>query len=149
MHDELPRRKPLPHVPPDGVPIEGQVFFVTVCARPRGVNQLATPRAWETILETILKYQELRYWHVRRVLAMPDHLHALLSFPAEAFMKRRVASFKAWTAKAVGIRWQRDFFDHRIRNLDALEAKSAYIAHNPLRAGLCENPGDWPYQWKR
>lgn len=137
------------HGTPDWLEVEGQVFFLTICCRPRGRNQLAHQIAWAAVLETCLKYEELGYWYMRRVLAMPDHLHALVSFPREALMGRRVASLKAWTAKVAGIEWQTGFFDHRIRHDESLEEKSRYIALNPVRAGLCETPEAWPYAWKR
>ena len=149
MREPLPGRKCLPHVPPDWVDIEGQVFFLTLCCQPRGRSQLANTRTWGVVLDTFLTYEELRYWFVRRVLAMPDHLHALVSFPREMFMRKRIAAFKAWTAKQAGISWQREFFDHRVRHDESLEGKSLYIAMNPVRAGLCEKPEDWPYSWKR
>ncbi|GAA5481432.1 hypothetical protein Hsar01_00641 [Haloferula sargassicola] len=64
-------------------------------------------------------------------------------------MRKRVQSFKSWTAKEAAISWQDGFFDHRIRADESLEEKSHYIAMNPVRAGLCEKPEDWDYGWKR
>ena len=34
--------------------------------------------------------------------------------------------------------WQRDFFDHRLRDHHELEEKICYILMNPVRKGLCE-----------
>ncbi|BCX48098.1 REP-associated tyrosine transposase [Haloferula helveola] len=149
MEDPRPQRKQLPHAPPEWLEIEGQVFFLTLCCKPRGKNQLANAEAWQSILETFHHYDRLGHWHTHRVLAMPDHLHSMVSLPAEAFLKKRVASFKAWTAKHAGVVWQRDFFDHRLRRDESFEAKSLYIAMNPVRAGLCATPGEWPYFWKK
>jgi len=41
---------------------------------------------------------------------MLDHLHALLSFPPSGKpLKLVVSKWKEWTAKELGIVWQRDF----------------------------------------
>lgn len=33
-------------------------------------------------------------------------------------------------------RWQRDFFDHRLRSIESAAEKAQYIRMNPVRAGL-------------
>ena len=50
------------------------------------------------------------------------------------------------------MKWQRDFFDHRLRSFESATQKARYIAENPARAGLAGLIGemeDWPYLWKR
>jgi hypothetical protein len=84
-------------------------------------------------------------WWPRLVLFMPDHLHALMVFPAAQDLPKVVRDWKRYTARNAGIRWQRDFFDHRIRNEQSLEEKWHYVAQNPVRAGLVVTPEDWPY----
>jgi REP element-mobilizing transposase RayT len=79
---------------------------------------------------------------------MPDHVHALLSFPPEKPMERVIAQWKEYVAKQAGIRWQRDFFDHRLRSDEQWEAKAAYIEMNPVRKGLVSEAKDWPYVWR-
>ena len=44
-----------------------------------------------------------------------------------------------------GVRWQRNFFDHRLRHDESLAEKFAYVCQNPLRAGLIRNELEWPY----
>jgi hypothetical protein len=51
-------------------------------------------------------------------------------------MTGMIERWKRYTATRAGIRWQRDFFDHRLRADESFEAKSAYIRQNPVRAGL-------------
>ncbi len=43
------------------------------------------------------------------------------------------------------IKWQENYFDHRIRNDKELELKSTYIRHNPVVKGLCTKPELWPW----
>ena len=79
------------------------------------------------------------------MLLMPDHLHGIIGFPREPGMAHIVATWKHFQSRCCGIRWQRDFFDHRLRNAKQLEDKWNYILENPQRAGLCANPANWPF----
>ena len=141
-------RKILPHdVPPIIVPNpEGDVFFITINTLPRGTNQLAFTEVWQRIIESIRIREANHDLRCSLLLAMPDHLHGLFEFPGEKPMKKAIASFKSWLAKSKGIRWQRDFFDHRLRGQESAAEKAHYIRMNPVRAGLCEKPEDWLYQ---
>jgi len=82
------------------------------------------------------------------LVLMPDHLHAIIGFNREPGMGRCMAEFKKYTAKAAGIQWQRDFFDHRLRKDESYNEKAHYIRMNPVRAGLCRAPEEWPYAWE-
>jgi len=83
------------------------------------------------------------------MLLMPDHLHAVLAFPPAPGMKKSVENWKHYLATHQKIDWQRDFFDHRLRNHLELEKKISYILMNPERRGLCERAGDWPWIYRR
>lgn len=140
-------RKRLPH---DGGPLapvdpEGSVSFITICCVPRGVNQLATPEAWEVIHDTIEHREQIGELKCRLGLAMPDHFHALMEFPGGKPMKSVVTAIKSWVTTKAKVKWQRDFFDHRIRSWEGAAEKHRYIRMNPVRAGLVERPEDWPY----
>jgi putative transposase len=41
--------------------------------------------------------------------------------------------------------WQRGFFDHLLRSEESYGQKWNYVRENPVRAGLAQNPEDWPY----
>ena len=75
------------------------------------------------------------------VLLMPDHLHALASFPGDEEMTRVVGEWKKFTARKFGILWQRDLFDHRVRHEESLHNKEEYIRQNPVRKGCCPRGG--------
>ena len=81
------------------------------------------------------------------LLAMPDHLHALLSFPRGERMDAVIRNLKRYVAKAGGVEWQDGFFDHRLRSDESFEEKAHYIRMNPVRAGFAHQPEEWPYAW--
>ena len=41
--------------------------------------------------------------------------------------------------------WQKGFHDRAIRNEENIRSVARYIVANPLRAGLVENIGDYPF----
>jgi putative transposase len=76
---------------------------------------------------------------------MPDHLHAIASFAADERMTKVVCDWKRLTARYAGVKWQRGFFDHRLRSRDEFEMKSRYIRENPVRQVLVNNAEAWPH----
>lgn len=139
------------HLPHNGAPLypvnaEGEVYFITLCCVPRGTNQLARNHIWQAIKETLIIRETNGDLLCPLVLAMPDHVHGLFAFPGPKSMKSVISGFKSWLAKQQGIQWQRDFFDHRLRNVESAAEKARYIRMNPVRAGLVADPEDWPYQ---
>ena len=79
---------------------------------------------------------------------MPDHLHALIAFPSVGTMSAITRLWKGFLARQYKIRWQRDFFDHRIRNEESWQQKAHYIRQNPVRARLVQEAANWPYVWE-
>ena len=143
--ERLVRRR-LPHEIPSWIP-DGEIYFVTICARDRGGTVLLD-HAGE-IVQAAVTYHERGRWHLRLFVLMPDHVHLLVSFPADARLVATVAAWKSFTAKQSAFRWQTDFFEHRLRADESFDDKAHYLHMNPVRAGLCKNWQDWPYRWPR
>jgi REP element-mobilizing transposase RayT len=144
---ELPVRKKLPHTIPQWVPA-GSWFFITIKCIPPGRNQLCHADIGDAVLAAVKYNHEGLTWHCRLCLLMPDHLHAILAFPAESGLVASVRNWKRFVATKPGVVWQRDFFDHRLRNRDELQEKTSYILMNPVRKGLCERAEDWVWVYR-
>jgi len=136
-------RKVLDHRPPSG--IESPEWFLTICTRPHGLNQLCHRETGHQIIDLIQDYHHRRIWHVALVVLMPDHLHAILSVFGNRSLESTVSSWKRLTAKRLKIRWQRGFFDHRLRSESSAQQKWKYVMQNPVRAGFVSTPEGWPY----
>ena len=149
MYDcSLPVRKRLPHDVPFFINPTAEIYFITINCKVRGSNQLWLSGVGEALLESVRFRQGCDQWFVHLFLLMPDHVHALLTFPQESRgLQSTVSNWKRWTAKNCGVSWQRDFFEHRLRGEKALSEKTAYIRANPLRAGLAQDPAEWPWWW--
>jgi len=143
-----PQRKQFEHAVPNQICAEEAVFFITICCAPRGHNQLAVPEPATHIFESVRLLHQRGDWWMHFLLLMPDHLHAVASFPTNKTMPKVVSEWKKYIARTVGIQWQRDFFDHRLRHDESLREKTDYIEQNPVRAGLVKGRTDWPYVWQ-
>ncbi len=141
----LPQRKTLPH----GRPYFAESpFFITIHAEARDRNVLALPDLAPRLWEEWLGYARIGRCHPSLFLVMPDHVHGLFFFPVSEVMQKVVSAWKRITARRYGVQWQRDFFDHRIRNDEERMEKADYILMNPVRKGLVETPDTWPYVWR-
>jgi putative transposase len=143
---DVPQRKSLPHEIPPWVDPQKEVYFITINCEDRGRNQLALPRVSDRLFETIRHRQEMNLWWPHLFLLMPDHVHALISFPPSGKpLQTIISKWKEWTAKEIDIVWQRDFFEHRLRHDESRREKADYTLQNPVRKNLVSQAEDWPY----
>ena len=142
----LPKRHRLPHGTPFWV-TEGSVFFITINCKKRNDNQLCLSFTAGAIRESVAFRQRLGDWWIHLLVLMPDHLHLLAAFPREKEMRQVVFKWKEYVAKKLGLRWQRDFFDHRLRDDENYIEKAHYVRMNPVRKGLCNTIEEWAYTW--
>jgi REP element-mobilizing transposase RayT len=107
------------------------------------------------VQNALLYFDGVRY-KLPAWVVMPNHVHALIVPKAEFALEDIVHSWKSFTSNEAnkllnrsGRFWQEDYYDRFIRNaqhyLDAIE----YIEKNPVKAGLCRRPEDWPFSSAR
>ena len=147
MDIPFPQRKRLPHEVPPWV-AEDAVFFITLNAQIRGGSPLLEQDRPARLWESAQCYVRQNAWWPHLFLLMPDHLHLLASFSRSSGPNIVLPKWKRWTARALGIRWQRDFFEHRIRTTEEYREKAHYIRQNPVRKGLVNEPEAWPFVWE-
>ena len=123
----------------------GAIYFVTICCDKRGSNQLCREDMSKVLFDTARIYHEGGRWNLNVLLLMPDHLHALIGIDGRDSLSQLIRDYKRITAKLAGVQWQRNFFDHRIRQNESLREKFAYIRQNPVREGLTNCEDNWPY----
>ena len=82
---------------------------------------------------------------------MPDHFHALIGTgESHKSLGQIVGAFKSLSTRRhwqwyEGQLWQRQYFDHIIRNDKDLEETWEYVILNPVRKGLVASPAEWPF----
>lgn len=145
---QQPIRKPLGHEAPQWVK-SGDIYFVTICAQNRHTKPLVKGKIAKQLIDSAAHLHKLGKWYLRLFLMIPDHVHALISFPAENSLQTQVSAWKSYTAKKFAVKWKDRFFDHRIRSDESLDEKIHYITMNPTRAGLIAENETWPYILKQ
>lgn len=114
----------------------------------------------DLLRETVRGTMAERPFHIDAWVVLPDHLHAVWTLPeGDADYAVRWRLIKARFSRALppgpvppshearqerGI-WQRRFWEHHIRKEADLGAHIRYCWWNPVKHGLVERPGDWPY----
>lgn len=144
QESEFPGR--LRHAVPGWVKA-GAVFHVRIRIAPDQVVPLTDRSLGPLLLAAAKHYHDSGRWWCRLVLLMPDHLHAMLSFPEDEGMAATVRDWKRATARLHGVKWQTNFFDHRLRSEKEADEAWAYFGSNPVVKGLVARAEDWPWRW--
>jgi hypothetical protein len=82
---------------------------------------------------------------------MPNHVHLLIrpSIAPERLMKSLKGASAREANRVLGRTgepfWQKESYDHWVRNPSELEKIRMYVEANPVKAGLVRNPQDYPW----
>lgn len=89
---------------------------------------LAVLRAWDSEADG----------SVLAATIMPDHAHVIFEAGEGLSVGRCVSRWKSQARKAVAYagKWQRDFYEHRVRADESLEDYGLYLVLNPYRASV-------------
>ncbi len=85
-------------------------------------------------------------------LFMPDHLHLIIEGTSDnANILKMVNKFKQQTGYWLyqhkrEFHWQKDYYDHIIRNSEDLRKQIEYILQNPVRKGIVVDWKLYPYK---
>lgn len=112
---------------------------------------LRSPAIARVVSNVLMEFDGARYrlfaWCV-----MPNHVHVLFQTLGNAHLASILHSWKSYSAKAAnqilgrtGEFWQREYYDHLIRDARQFDRAMRYIVENPGRAGL----NDWQWVWPR
>jgi len=146
---EGPNRKAPVHMPVVNTGDQAVIIFVTVCAARRRPI-LSHPDVHRVLVDA---WHEADTWSGGRYVIMPDHIHLFCAPSAHTVpeLKRWVQYWKTlasknWPRPAEQPVWQKSFWDAQLRRESSYASKWEYVRYNPIRAGLCELPEDWPHQ---
>ncbi len=116
---------------------------------------LARPEIAALTESALRHFQDDRY-HLAAWCVMPNHVHAIFT-PTNGWEPASILhSWKSFTAHQTnkllrrrGTLWERESFDHLIRNVGHFDAFIRYVEDNPVKAGLCKAPEEWPWSSAR
>ena len=108
---------------------------------------LRQPRIADIVTAALRQFDGARY----RLLAwsvMPNHVHVVFQPLGESDLAGILHAWKSFTGVEInrqlsrsGPLWQKEYYDHLIRNGKQLTRAIRYTTENPLKAGM----KDWPY----
>ncbi|MFM9994257.1 MAG: transposase [Phycisphaerales bacterium] len=112
-----------------------------------GSCALRDPRIARLVRDALMYFDGQRYdllaWCI-----MPNHVHAALRPHADQELSKILLSWKGFTGKRAremlggqGAFWQKESYDHIVRDARDLDRSIRYILANPAAAGLV----DWPW----
>lgn len=107
-------------------------YFVTICTNYRRPH-LAELNS--KINSAVQKLNEIEGVKVNYYTILPSHVHVILILnECETHLGEIVRRFKASTSRETGIKlWQPNYYEHVIRNEQALFRIREYIKNNPLK----------------
>ena len=120
----------------------------------RGINrQRIFEDEWDyrRFLETLAKYREVSGYALLCYCLMPNHVHLLIredDEPLSTAFRRIGASYVYWyngKYGRVGHLFQDRYRSEAIDDEAYLLTVARYIHQNPVKAGLCQSPGEYPY----
>ncbi len=114
-----------------------------------GACHLARPEIAELVAEALRRFDGKRY-SLRAWCVMPNHVHVVFTVVPGESLEKIMHSWKSYTAHQAneilhraGEFWQREYYDHLVRDEQELAHFSRYTVENPAKAHL----QDWRWVW--
>ncbi|MBI3285706.1 MAG: transposase [Burkholderiales bacterium] len=140
--------------------VPGATWFFTVNLLQRRGNDLLVREI--ALFRQVLRRVRQRYpFQIDAWVVLPEHMHCVFTLPAgdsdfslrwrliKSGFSRALPKTEALSAvrQAAGERgiWQRHYWEHLIRDEADFQRHVDYVHVNPLKHGLVQRVGDWPY----
>ena len=131
--------------------IDGQVYLVTFATSKRA----RLFEDWAIAADAARILSAAPNWQGSRLMAwvlMPDHWHGLVLLGDGEVLSSRIGWIKAESSRALrrrhstlGSVWARSYHDRALRMEDDVVDAARYVVLNPVRAGLVQRIGDYPF----
>jgi len=128
-----------------------RTFFATTKTN-MGQRILQSERNAGLLIDVLRKHVAAGHFTLQDFVIMPDHVHLLLTVATEMSIEKAMqlikGGFSFRLGKELGYKgevWQKGFSEIRVDDKRSLMQHKAYIAMNPVRAGLADAPGEFPF----
>jgi REP element-mobilizing transposase RayT len=126
--------------------MRGATYFVTF----RTSKGMLSVDEQEAVLKHV-KRGDGEFYDLRAAVVMPDHVHLLLTPKEEYSLSRVMKGIEGGSARTIntmrhqsGQVWQHESYDRIVQEEDDLLEKVEYLFNNPLKAGLTDDPLNYP-----
>jgi len=128
-----------------------RTFFATTSTS-MGRRLLQSERNAQLLIDVLRSLVAERKFELRDFVIMPDHVHLLLTIYDEMTIEKAMQLIKGRFSHRLshecgytGEVWQRGFTEEQVMNRKSFENHSEYIAENPVKAGMAESAGEFPF----
>jgi REP element-mobilizing transposase RayT len=116
-----------------------------------GERYMDNPRISKLVSDALMRFDGERY-HLYAYCVMPNHVHVVFRPFSNHPLEKTLHSWKSYTSNEAnkilgrsGAFWQREYYDHVIRDEKEFNRIIEYVALNPLKANL----HDWQWVYVR
>jgi REP element-mobilizing transposase RayT len=131
---------------------QGRAYFITTVLASREQNYFRDFDCARLLITEMRALHEEGAVNSLAWVVMPNHLHWLFQLSESHDLSSVVKQLKARSAQRInahlqrrGALWQKQFYDHAIRDDEDLRQIARYIVANPLRARLVDKIGHYPH----
>ena len=124
--------------------LEGDLHFVTFSCYHR-LGYLRSPGSRDLFEDALERTSYCHKFEVKGYVVMPEHVHLLLSEPAEDLLSKGLQALKIAVSKRAEERpfWQARYYDFNVFTQEKRLQKLNYMHWNPIKRGLVEKPEEW------
>jgi putative transposase len=139
-----------PHRLPKEHYIGRRTHFLSACTN-RRYALFREPATCAIVTAQLLRASSKHAFAIIAYVLMPDHIHVLVDATRDDsdFLKwlvlfRQLSGYGEKQRSAC-VLWQEGYWDYTLRNDDSIKGIASYIVWNPVEAGLCAVPDEYPY----
>lgn len=127
----------------------GGIYILTTVSH-RRQPLFEEPDKAGAVIEALRHIERSGRSHSYAWVVMPDHVHWMMELRSGT-LATCMNIFKSRSSRLMGRGriWQPGYHDHALRDGESLAHVARYIVGNPIRAGLAEQAGQYPYAWCR
>lgn len=142
---------PARNAAPANILNSSRIFFATTKAS-MGKRLLQSERNANLLIDVLRSPVAERKFQLHDFVIMPDHVHLLIEVGNEMTIEKAMQLIKGRFSHRLshelgykGEVWQRGFTEVQVMNKQNLEVHRAYIAENPVKAGLAASAEEYPF----
>lgn len=127
--------------------------FITFSCYRRQAN-FDSPATYDLFVQCLEDMRQRFSMRIYGYVIMPEHVHLLLSEPAQATLADAIHYLKLAFAKRLRSQegraaprsfWQKRYYDRNVRDAREFSIKLRYLHRNPVKRGLVREPAEWSW----
>ena len=142
---------PARNAAPANILNSSRIFFATTKTS-MGIRLLQSERNASLLVDVLRSLVAEHRFKLHDFVIMPDHVHLLIEVGSDMTIEKVMQLIKGRFSHRLshefgykGEVWQRGFTEVQVMNKQDIETHRAYIAENPVKAGLAASTEEYPF----